>query len=109
MLITLHLYLKRLLDGGNRSANIDNHPIGMLIGNRKAVIREIRDDGLKILFRGPELFGELVRRQILAVSWTGGIVDFGEKIGQAHRIAQRQTHRKRQATIGWKPFERLQL
>ena len=80
MLIRMQRHAKRLFHVRRLSRDIQQHSIGVGLGDRQTVLLREIDHRLVILLGRAEGFGELLRGQIMSVAWALGIVHLPEKI-----------------------------
>ncbi len=94
---------------GNRPINIQDHPVRMPRGDRKAVRPGVVDDRLVVLLCRAELLGELRRREIFPVIGAGGIAQLREQLRERLLIAQRETDCQAQVPHGIQATKGLQM
>ena len=84
--------VKRFFNVRHRSADVDQHPIGMRRRHGQPIGARKIEHRLIILSRWTKHFRELLRREIMAVVRTGGIVELCQEILERIRLAKRQSN-----------------
>ena len=94
MLVLAQSDMKSSLDLAHRSIDIQQQAIAMTSSDFQAVRLCELDHCFIVLFRRPEVLGELLWGQITAIIGAGVFADLGEQIGQSFAVAQRQADSK---------------